>query len=432
MILSACNAATEPNDYAYVVAIGVDKAQTDGQFEISVQFAKPAQISGGSSEQGGSGAETLGIVTVEAPSIYSGINIANNLVSKKFQLSHTKIIVISDELAKEGISRFIYTIERSNDLRPNMFVAISNGKAKEYLAEVKPEMEINPVKYYQLVFDNSFAELVPKISSQHTYFYMDSDEKDIILPLVSKSKKGDTKQKESQGGESDGGSQSDGDKGSQQSEEKSIEIPKSTSDMNFEGFEYMLRNYAAGDISANKDNKTETLGMAVFSNDKMVAKMSGIESEIYNMLCGNFKYSYNTFYCGNSDIPVVMQTQQIKKPKISVEVDGKNPKIGVKLYYEGSLVSAADDYFVEEDIYNYEEEISGYIKGAVEKFLERTSRELGTDIVGFGSYAKKAFSTTDEFENYDWKEKFSTADFFVDVKFKIRRTGAVIKNREGQ
>lgn len=430
---SACNAATEPNDYAYILAIGVDKAETDDQYEISVQFAKPAQISGGSSEEGGTGGETLGLVTVEAPDIYAGINFANNLVSKKFQFSHTKIIVISEELAKEGIGSVIYTIERSNDLRPNMYIAVSKGKAREYLAEVKPEMEINPVKYYQLIFDNDYAEFVPKNASQHTYFYMDSKERDIILPLVAKSKqdkdKGETKSAQ---GNSSGGGDSGGKDGGGTEEEEPKELPKSTQPVNYGGFEYQLREYIAGDITEYKKNKTEAMGMAIFSGEKMIGEMNGLEGEIYNMVDGNFQYSYNTFFAKNSQKPIVMQMKHYKKPKINVEIENGKPKIGIKLIFEGNIVSALNDYFVEGDIKNYENELEGYIEEAVLKFLNKTSKEFGADILGFGSYAKKSFLDVGEFEEFDWQKAYKEAEFEADIDVRIVRTGAVIKNIEGQ
>lgn len=412
--LAACNSATEPNDYAYVVAIGIDKAAADNQYEISVQFAKPAEISGGSSEDGGGGGETLGLITVEAPDIYSGINFANNLVSKKFRLSHTKIIVISKELAVEGISRFIYTIERSGDLRPNMYIAVSQGKASDFLASVKPEMEINPVKYYQLIFDNNYAEFVPKNTSQHTYFYMDSDERDIILPLVANS--------ENDENESD-------EKGEK---EEQNELLPSTSPVNYGGFEYLLREYIAGNISESKKNKAEAMGMAIFSGENMIGEMNGIEGELYNMISGSFRYSYNTFYCNSANDTVVMLVQKYKNPKIKVDTSGDNPKISVKLSFEGGIISAADDDFIMRDTYLYADELEEYIKEAVEIFLKKTSRELGADIVGFGAYAKRRFLTTDDFKEYNWREKYKNAEFDVEVDMRITRTGAVIKNNGGQ
>ena len=93
LMLSACS-YTEPNDIAYVVAVGFDKAD-DKNLDITLQFAKPTQISGGASQEGGKGGDIVENMVIRAPNIYSAINVANNILSKKFSLSHTKLIVFS-------------------------------------------------------------------------------------------------------------------------------------------------------------------------------------------------------------------------------------------------------------------------------------------------------------------------------------------------
>lgn len=410
---SGCYDANEPNDYAYVVAIGVDKAKENDEYEISIQFAKPAQISGGSSEEGGTNGETLGLVTVEAPTIYSGINVANNIVSKRFQLSHTKIIVVSEEIAREGINDIIDNIVRSSDLRPNMYIAVAKDGAKEYLASVEPEMEINPVKYYQLIFENEAAEFVPKSVSQNVYFYINSGERDIILPMVSKSRETGEAASEEE---------------SNESQKDNITLPKTDAGTNYSGFEYLMREYSAGNVVANKKNKSEAMGMAIFENDKMISEMNDIETELYNIINGTFKTGYNTFYNDKfPEKPMVMQVRQYKPPSINVQTYEDMPKISVDISMEGSLISVAGDYLVEEDIDNYEKNISGYTEEALKKFLNKTSRELGTDIFGFGMYAKRNFLNYGKFENYNWREKYKKAEFDVNVDFTIRRTGLIIK-----
>lgn len=438
---SGCYDANEPNDYAYVIAIGIDKAKEENEYEISIQFAKPAQISGSGSEEGGSGGETLGLVTVEAPTIYSGINIANNIVSKRFQLSHTKIIVISEEIAKKGINNIIDTIVRSSDLRPNMYITVAKEGAKEYLASVEPEMEINPVKYYQLIFENKSSEFVPKSVSQNIYFYINSSERDVVLPMVSESKEGEkkleaTEEKSSEGGggESGGEGQSGG-KGQKsegnQSQMENIELPKTNAKINYGGFEYLMKEYVAGNVTANKKNKSEAMGMAVFSGDKMIGEMNDIEAELYNIMNGKFIHDYATFYNEKfPDKPIVMTIRQYKPPAIDVKTSGENPKISVKVSMEGSLISVGGEYLVEEDIYNYEKEVEGYIKEDLAKFLNKTSREFGTDILGFGSYAKKNFLNYNQFEEYDWNSAYKRAEFETEVDFTIRRTGLIVKNNK--
>ncbi len=84
--LSGCRDLHEPNSIAYVVAVGVDRADS-GNYDITIQFAKPVQISGGEEGGGGEGNITENI-TVEAPAFFPALTIANQLVSKKFDLSH--------------------------------------------------------------------------------------------------------------------------------------------------------------------------------------------------------------------------------------------------------------------------------------------------------------------------------------------------------
>ena len=423
--VTGCYDGNEPNDYAYVVAIGVDKAEDEGEYEISIQFAKPTQISGGGSEEGGSGGETLGLVTVKAPTVYTGINIANNIVSKRFQLSHTKIVVVSEEIARGGIRGIIDTIVRSNDLRPNMYIAVARESAKEYLASVEPEMEINPVKYYQLIFENEAAEFVPKNVSQNVYFYTESKEREVVLPVVSKSKEDKKKSQDKEGGGESGGGKSEGN----DAQKENIEIPETGAKSNSMGFEYMLKEYIAGNVEANKKNKSEAIGMAIFDGDRMVGEMNEIETELYNIINGGFESNYNTFY--NDEFPqrpMVMSVRQYRPPAARVRIVNGNPKIFVKISMEGSLISVEGDVIVEEDIYNYEEKIEKYIEDAAVKFLNRTSKEFGTDIMGFGTKARKNFADYSEFLKYEWKDAYKRAEFKVDVDFTIRRTGLIIKN----
>lgn len=417
MLFSGCYDANEPNDYAYVVGLGLDKSEREGEYEISIQYAKPTEISGGGSEEGGGGGETLGLVTVEAPTVFSGISVANNLVSKRFQLSHTKIIVLSEEIARDGVGDIMYTVMRSTDLRPNMYVAVARGAAKEYFSSVQPQMEINPVKYYQLIFENKAAEFVPKNVSQNVYFYLNSAERDVVLPLVSKSKEPENEENKNEGNKTNG-----------ETQEENTELPKTDAELNYENFQYLMKQYSAGNVSAGKKNKSEAMGMAVFSGEKMIGEMSSIESELYNILTGTFRYNYDSFGgAGVSDKPVVMLIEEQNKPKISVDVSQLPPKISVRAAIEGSVISVPGEYLLEENIYEFENEFKRDIKTALNKFLYKTSRELGADILGFGSYAKRSFFNYSDFEEYNWRERYKSAEFDVEVDFNIRRTGLIIK-----
>ena len=134
-LLCGCNAVSEPSDLGYVVAIGVDPAEQENIYEFTLQIANPIAISGGSKEEGGEGGEkTISEITVSAPTIFSAVNVVNHLNSKKISLSHTALIAFCDEIAKNGINDFADTIGRSEELRPNTYISVVIGSAKEYLS----------------------------------------------------------------------------------------------------------------------------------------------------------------------------------------------------------------------------------------------------------------------------------------------------------
>ena len=104
-LLTGCT-GKEPNEIAYVVALGIDSTDDDN-YKITIQYANTTQISGGASESGGkAGSEIVDNVTIEAPNIYAGVGLANNIVSKSFSMSHAKLIVFSKEVAEKGTVQF--------------------------------------------------------------------------------------------------------------------------------------------------------------------------------------------------------------------------------------------------------------------------------------------------------------------------------------
>lgn len=464
-ILTGCYDYKEPNDTAYIVAIGIDESDTEDIYNYTLQFARPSQISGGSSEEGGSGKDIIGFVNVDAPSIYIALNLANHVVSKTFTLSHTKIIVISDTLAKKGIKDCIECSGRSSDIRPSVFMCISNGDAQTYLETIKPTIEINPVKYYRLIFENPNSSYIPKMNIWHLYFNLKSDTKQNIVPLVgvSKTSSGDqskeqsSSQNDEQSPKSSNNqddameeSQSGNQENSEQQSEKQGENQNNQSQkqgenqngqgesektenknvpINKEGFDYNMKQYVAGDLDIKKQNDSEVIGSAVFKQDKMIGELSNIENEIYNILSGDYNTGYSVIYSEKSPkSPATVRLEQKRKPIIKIDTSSNNPHIKIDVSLEGTFASVSSEYPVEKEIEAFEKEAKEYISQAFLKFLNKTKNEFKSDLLGFGKHAKKSFLTYDDFEKYNWNEKYLNADFDLSLNFKVRRTGLIIRN----
>lgn len=454
LLLSGCMGA-EPNDIAYVAAIGFDKAD-NGNYKVTIQFAKPNQISGGSSEEGGSaGKEIVENIAVEAPNIYSAINIANNIVSKKFSLSHAKLMVFSQEVAEDGLDNIMETFIRSYEIRPDMYLAVAPDGAENYLSEIKPVIEVNPAKYYQLTYEQKGGTGIPKNTALDFYFCENSMYRDGVLPIAGVMQ---TEENQSQGGseggsegssgggsegssgggseggseggsggssgggseKAEGGTAQESEGGAENKKQKSVSINKS-------GFEFNIKNYVAGEVAIRENNKSEAMGMALFRENKMIGMLGSIESEIYNLLTGNYDYGYISFYSDKSaEVPVTVRLQQRKKPKINIDV--KNKKADIKLYIEADLYSLPADYLAENDIKNFEESSKNAIKQYCEYFFERTLNEYGVDVLGFAQHSKKNFLIYKDFLEYAQNEDFKDYEINIDTEFYVRRSGMTLRS----
>lgn len=396
MLLCGCHSAVEPNDLAYVVAAGVDTAE--GGYDFTLQIANPQAISGGSSEEGGNGGrETITDITITAPTIYSAVNIANHIYSKQLSLAHTKLIAVSDKIARdEGLAEISQIIARSEEIRPNTYITVVIGSSREYLAAVKPTNEVNPVQYYQVIFDSDYTGFIPENPSQDFYAKSLSGACGNVLPLSGV--------------------------------KKDFAAEKTQ-----EGFEYKTENYIAGEVRADGEENTQTYGMAVFSGDRMIAAAGAVECELYNIATGKYSRSVVGYRDDNApEVPVTVEQSQVRKPKVRVDLSGTAPKIYLKVFLEGDLRTVDKEYVIEERCEEFEHSAEREIAAAMTAFLEKTAYEYKSDIVGFGNYAKRAFGDYASFEKYDWKSRYAEAEFEVEAEFVLRRSGLVNRRTTGR
>ena len=105
---SGCTRVTELDEKSFVTAIGFDKGE-NYNLRFTFVFTNPSKSSDSSNPK-----EKDETIVIEAPSLYSAIEQINNFKSKSIELTHTQTVVFSEELAKEGLSEYIYMLVRSS------------------------------------------------------------------------------------------------------------------------------------------------------------------------------------------------------------------------------------------------------------------------------------------------------------------------------
>ena len=402
VLLTACYDSREIDSLAYPIAMGLDIGKTNN-LKLTLQIAVPLATEGGGGESSkdGGGGKSTSIIAVDTPSLYSGLNLINNIISKQLNLSHTKLIVFSKALAQQGFGKYMHAIERGREFRDNIYFAVSEGSAEDFLRNVNPLLEKNPAKFYELLLGSIYTGFFPNVVFRDFYFQQESDSIQPVAILAGVSKY--TSSEEFDAGQS-------------------TTLRK--------GNEYVLEgDYKAGGVPVASDGKSEVMGMAVFKGDMMVGETDGAESSYYLLATGKYNYAYWSIPDPRSKGEyVIMNISQRRKPGIKVDFSSGKPAISLKLVLEGDFTSiqSAEDYESEnEPIEKATEEL---IKKEVTKFLNRTTKEFNSDICGFGKVVKGKFLTWDEWKEFKWFDKYGNSTFNVEVDFKVRRTGLMIKS----
>ena len=96
---SAAYTSRKIGNIAYVLALGIDVGE-NAKMKVSAQFTKSASFSpsSGSSEESSS---NIVLVSGEADSIFSALNLLNTYIGKEVNLSHCSLFIFSEEFAKQ-------------------------------------------------------------------------------------------------------------------------------------------------------------------------------------------------------------------------------------------------------------------------------------------------------------------------------------------
>ena len=133
----------EIDDMAYVVAIGVDRA--DDGYEFTFAIGNPGSINGGGGEDAGGGDSNVLILEKEGgENILSAGDAVSARIGQEVNFSHAELLVFSSEVAADGTERFFDSLTRNLSQRPKLVPAVSEGFASEVLSKINSEFEGNP------------------------------------------------------------------------------------------------------------------------------------------------------------------------------------------------------------------------------------------------------------------------------------------------
>lgn len=378
--LGACSySLSEVDQKVFLVALGIDKGDKNG-LQVTFLFANPNKSGGG--EEGGKGGTDSGeVVVVNAPSIHSAMRQIDSFKSKEIDISHTKLIVFSSELAKEGIQTYIGNLTNANDLRPNVTLCVSRGKASEYLKSVNPVHEMFVEKYFDLIMNKLSKQKKSDVHLHKVYSNLLRGE-DSVLPLV----------------------------GTNPAEE---EAPPLQAEDDFSD------QSIAGHLTHVSENTAEVAGLAAFSGDTMVAELGVFDTILVHLLNENLA---PTFFSAQDPRSaqgrmVTVQLQQEEAVHLSVERKGEKLRITAEVPLGLAYISISESYQTKEDYEVFEEDFAQRLHEGAQALVEKMQTEWECDVFHLGRAARRTVLTQQAWEEYRWPQLFQNAE--VDIRFKV-------------
>lgn len=152
LLQTGCWNAREINELAFVLSMCLDK--TDDGFKITAQFAKPDIYSktpsgGGAGEKG----KSFWILSSSGKTIFEAIRNMATMSSRRIFWSHIRVIILSEELARDNTLEIFDFFSRNPELRLRTLVAVTPEEAGQIFQAI-PEMEKDPALYMEKIIQN--------------------------------------------------------------------------------------------------------------------------------------------------------------------------------------------------------------------------------------------------------------------------------------
>lgn len=172
----------------------------------------------------------------------------------------------------------------------------------------------------------------------------------------------------------------------------------------------------------------DTLGLAVFKDNKMVGTLSGIETMCHLLVTNKFDscvIDIPSPIDSNETINLYLYSAENTKNKVSII--NSSPFVKTNVNVSAKLLSSNSDkeILTQEKLAIIQDSANKYLSDQLNNYFYKTSKEYNSDIAGIGRFAIKNFKTSQDWKDYNWLENYQNAVFKVNVELSIR-TGILL------
>lgn len=374
-ILTGCWDKRELNELAITLALGIDKVEGEDEYEVTAQVVVPSAVS----MKNGTGGATVTLFTENGETVYEALRRMTKVSPRKIYPGHLQMLIIGEELAKEGIGESLDLLARDWELRPDFYVVVAKDVTAREVLNVTTDLESIPAS-------KMFAGLKVSEKAWAGTYGVTLDE--LIVDLIS-----DGKEAVLTGIQLTGNKQI----GSTQQNIESISKP----------------------AQIQYDN------LAVFKEDRLMGWLTEQDSRGYSGITNSVKSTVTSISCPNEGKSTIEVTNFHSKVEGNI-VHGK-PEVNIHTKAEGKVgeVRCKIDLKNPEAIQELEKIYEKEATRIINETIDVLQQEYQSDIFGFGEAIHRSNPQEWNQIKENWDEEFSDLTVNVKVDMKIRLTGTV-------
>jgi spore germination protein KC len=371
LLLSACEIGKrELGDLALVMAVGLDKGKEKGLTKVTIQVVRPADARGQTGAPSGQTGDPIWSASAEGETIFHAIRNLSTFSSRRVFWAHNFIIVINEDLAREGIRDIIDFFTRNPELRMRTWVVVTPEKASAVVSTMTG-LETVPGEAFDKLFRytpiSAQAPRTQMIDLQAAYL---SESSEPILARALLINRGVSNKKPGQAGSVD---------------------------------------------------QIELAGAGVFKGDKLVGILKPVE--VRRILPFIEPPDTGVLILKCPDDKAKKLTVELKNQNFNVKPSFKDKKPVFDIYFEtdASVVEAACPFSLDErkKVKDLERQMNTTIRKDLTSVLDKAQNEYKSDFIELGKVFMNHYPAEWRTIGPKWEDTFPTVAINIHIKSKI-------------
>lgn len=370
-ILTGCWDKRELNELGITLAIGIDKV--DDEYQVTAQVVVPSEIPTKTS----TGRSPVILFQEKGETVYEAFRKITKISPRKIYPGHLRMLVLGEDLAKEGIAKSLDLLSRDWELRSDFFVAIAkDGTAAEVL-NVRTTIESIPANnmFNSLQTSEASWAATNGIKLDELIASMTSNGKEAVLTGILVT--------------------GDPEMGSSKENVESI----------------------------NPSARIVYDEVAVFKKDKLVGWLTERESRGYNGIVNEVQKSVTAISCpeeGKATIEIIQADSKVKG-----KINKGMPEVDINIKVKGNVgeVECQINLNDLDTIVELEKITEKQMEETVNLAIESLQKQYKSDIFGFGEAIHRSNPKEWKKMKEQWDEEFPKLKANVKLDVKLVHTG---------